>query len=75
MDERFTTSDVVIKLLQLKTAFIGNEASALIAFSTPIDGAIDDARSRLRSAMASFANLPKDLTLTGAESIASDVLD
>jgi len=67
MDERFTTSNLTIKLLQLKTTFSGNEAAALIAFSTPIDGAVEDARARLETALAAFADLPKRLVATGRE--------
>ena len=66
MDGRFTTSNLTIKLLQLKTAFTGNEASALIAFSTPIDGAVEDARARLKTALASFGDLPKYLVAEAA---------
>ena len=52
MDNQFTTSATTIKLLELKTALSGNEAAALIAFSTPIDGAVEDARVRLETALA-----------------------
>ena len=55
MDGTFTTSSMTIKLLQLKTAFVGNEAAALIAFSTPIDGAIEDARARLHAGLAGLS--------------------
>ena len=55
MDGTFTTSSMTIKLLQLKTVFTGNEAAALIAFSTPIDGAIEDARARLHAGLAGLS--------------------
>ena len=55
MDETFTTSSTMIKLLQLQTAFTGNEAAALIAFSTPIDGAIEDARARLHAGLSGLS--------------------
>jgi exosortase A len=61
MDERFTTSGLAIKLLQLKTAFFGDEAEALVAFSTPIDGADELARARLTRALASLGDLPERL--------------
>jgi exosortase A len=73
MDERFTTSRLIIKLLQLKTAFSGNEAAALIAFSTPIDGAVEDARARLETALAAFTDLPKQLVATGREGAAGSL--
>ncbi len=52
MDGAFTTSSLTIKLRQLKTAFTGNEAAALVAFSTPVDGAIEDARKRIQTGLA-----------------------
>lgn len=75
MDGRFTTSDLTIKLLQLKTSFTGNEASVLTAFSTPIDGAIEDARARLKTALASFTDLPQYLATGGRQDIAQGSSD
>ena len=69
MDRRFTTSGLTIKLLQLKAAFTGHEASALIAFSTPIDGAVEEARARLKKALASFGDLSKYLAAEGRDDI------
>jgi exosortase A len=74
MDERFTTSNLTIKLLQIKTAFTGGEASALVAFSSPIDGAVEDARDRIRAAVASL-DLPQYLRVEGREPIVSDSSD
>ena len=74
MDERFTTSNLTIKLLQIKTAFTGSEASALIAFSTPIDGPIEDAQERIRTAVASL-DLPRYLIAEGQHPIVSDSSD
>ena len=71
MDERFTTSNLTIKLLQIKTAFTGREASAVIAFSTPIDGAVEDARSRIQAAVASL-DLPKYLVTGKPQRVISD---
>jgi EpsI family protein len=75
MDGRFTTSGLTIKLLQLKTAFTGNEASVLIAFSTPIDGAVEDARARLKTAFASFGDPSKFLTPEVGADVALGALD
>ena len=61
MEGRFTTNPVLIKLLELKTAFFGHRRAAVIAFSTPIDGAVEDARARLKTAVAALGELPKRL--------------
>jgi len=65
MDGRFTTSRITIKFLQLKTALTGDEASALVALSTRIDGPVDAARARLKEALASFSDLPQRLAEMG----------
>ena len=65
MDGRFTTSPVAIKLLQLKTALTGDEAAALVAVSTRVDGPIEDVQARLRQALASFSDLPQRLAEMG----------
>lgn len=59
MDGRFTTSRIVIKLLQLKTAFIGDDTAALIAFSVPIDGALADAQEYLETGLANLMLRPR----------------
>jgi EpsI family protein len=61
MDGIFTTSATRIKLLQLKTAFVGNPAGALVALSTPIDGPVEDARVRLKEAISLISDLPSRL--------------
>jgi exosortase A len=61
MDGRFTTSGLLIKLLQMKTILTGNESAALIALSTPIDGAQEDARARLRTLSMSLSDLSTHL--------------
>jgi len=65
MDSGFTTSATRIKLLQLKTAFAGNPAGALVAVSTPIDGSDEDARLRLKKALLSISDLPARLLEAG----------
>jgi exosortase A len=65
MDSGFTTSATIIKLLQLKTAFVGDPAGALVAVSTPIDGSDEDARIRLREALSSVSDLPGRLAEVG----------
>ena len=65
MDGVFTTSATRIKLLQLKTAFVGNQAGALIALSTPLDGPVEDARLRLKDALSLIADLPSRLVEAG----------
>ncbi|HTE43570.1 MAG TPA: exosortase A [Steroidobacteraceae bacterium] len=65
MDGVFTTSATRIKLLQLKTAFVGNPAGALIALSTPIDGSVEDARLRLKDALSLITDLPSRLVEAG----------
>jgi hypothetical protein len=52
-------------LLQLKGMILGNEGNALIAFSTPINGSVEDGRERLRSALAAFVDMPADLDRAG----------
>jgi hypothetical protein len=44
---------------------LGNEGNALIAFSTPINGSVEDGRERLRSALAAFVDMPADLDRAG----------
>jgi EpsI family protein len=65
MDRGFTTSATRIKLLQLKTAFVGDPAGAVVAVSTPIDGSDEDARIRLREALSSISDLPGRLAEAG----------
>ena len=65
MDGIFTTSATSIKLLQLKTAFVGNPAGALIALSTPINGPVEDARFRLKEAISLISDLPSRLADAG----------
>jgi EpsI family protein len=61
MDGRFTTSSTAIKLLQLKTAFVGDETAALIAFSVPIEGAVADAQKHLERALRELTLHPDRL--------------
>jgi EpsI family protein len=61
MDNRFTRSVLSVKLLQLKTVFTGSEAAALVVFSTPIDGTLEDARARLTRVITTSADLPRRL--------------
>jgi len=65
LDGRFTLSGMTIKLLQLKTALTGNEGAALVAVSTPIDGPLEDARLRIRNALAALDMLPERLAEAG----------
>jgi exosortase A len=71
MDGRFTTSGVMIKLLQLKTILTGNESAALIALSTPIDGAQEDAHARLKTVLMSLSDLSTHLVAAGRQGAAS----
>jgi exosortase A len=75
MDGQFTTSALMIKFLQLKTIFVGNESAALIALSTPIDGVQEDARARLRTILMSFSELPTHLIAAGSHGAASKILN
>jgi exosortase A len=65
IDGRFTRSGMTVKLLQMKTAFSGNEAAALVAVSTPIVESIDKAREQLRDALAALDVLPDRLAEAG----------
>jgi exosortase A len=65
LDGEFTNSSVRVKLLQLKGMILGREATALVTFSTPIDGPIQNARERLRSALATLGGLPAELEKAG----------
>ncbi len=62
---QFTTSGLAVKLLQFKSILSGNEGTALIAFSTPIEDSIDDARARLKSALLALQDLPEQLDAAG----------
>ena len=75
IDGRFVTSGLAVKLLQLKTLFTGNESAAVVAFSTPVDGATDDARDRLKTALMSLSDLPAHLAAAGRQSAASKPLN
>jgi exosortase A len=61
LDGQFTNSAFRVKLLQLKGMILGHEATALVTFSTAIDGPVQDARMRLQSAVAALRDLPADL--------------
>ena len=50
----FTPSPFRVKLLQTAAALQGREGQAVIAFSTPIDGTIEDARAHLSRALLSL---------------------
>jgi len=54
IDGRYTTSGVTVKLLQFKTALTGHEMAALVAFSTPIVGTVENARARLEHDLAAL---------------------
>jgi exosortase A len=62
VDNRFTASLLNLKLLQAKGALDGNNAEALVAVSTVIDGTDDDARHRLSSAITALGDLPDRLS-------------
>jgi exosortase A len=65
LDGQFTNSAVRVKLLQLKGMILGREANALVTFSTPIDGPVQNARERLQSAAAMLGDLPVQLDKAG----------
>lgn len=65
MDGRFITRPLTVKLLQIKTALTGNEGAALVVLSTPIEGAVDDARARLAASVQALGELPSRLALAG----------
>jgi exosortase A len=58
IDDRFSASTNLVKLLELKTALIGPHGAALIALSTPVTLSLEEARDRLRSAAHAFTTLP-----------------
>lgn len=57
LDGRFTQSATMVRLLQLKVAFTGDEGAAFVAISTPIDTTLDEARARLTAAAAAMGDL------------------
>ncbi len=61
VDQRFTTSAFKAKLLELAEALKGQNEGALVAFSTPITGPVEEARQRLGQAMNAFDNIPTRL--------------
>ena len=69
MDERFTTSNLTNQIAaDLKSVLFGHEASALVAFSAPMDGTLEDAQDRIRAAVVS-RDLPGNLnTADGIQS-------
>jgi exosortase A len=73
MDGRFTNSALTIKLLQVTTVLTQNEGAALVVMSTPIEGAPEIARERLRLAAQALGNLPNRLTGAGETAHASRV--
>jgi hypothetical protein len=61
VDGRFTTSLFKVKILQAVAALRGHQGQAAIAFSTPIDGTIEDARLRLMETLPAWDELPARL--------------
>ncbi len=52
IDGRTTTSPLMVKLLQLRAAIRSRDEAAVIALSTPIEGSIGAARSRLAAVLS-----------------------
>jgi EpsI family protein len=65
LDDRFTNSSMTVKLLQLKTALAGGEGAALVAISTPVDGAMSHVRERLRDSLSALHDIPARLREAG----------
>ena len=64
IDGRFATSPALVRLLEFKAGITHGHA-AVIALSTPITSTPDDARARLRAALASLPDLPGALRKAG----------
>jgi exosortase A len=65
LDGQFTTSAIRVKLLQLKGMILGHEGTALITFSTSINGPVEDGRERMKSALAVLGDMPENLNKAG----------
>jgi exosortase A len=63
-NDRFTTSPLDVKLSSLRSVFLGNQGSALVTISTPIESSVPEARERLVHALAPVSFLPARLTDT-----------
>lgn len=56
IDGRTTTSPLKVKFLQLLAALSSHDEAAVIVFSTPLDSTPDEARARLKAALAQSGN-------------------
>ena len=63
---RFTPRPLSVKLLQAEATFRGREGQAAIALSTPVNGPIEDARSRLAQALSGLGRLSEVLDRANA---------
>jgi EpsI family protein len=66
VDGSFTRRPLTVKLLQARATFHGREGQAVIALSTPVNGPIEDARSRLALALSGLGQLPDVLDRANA---------
>jgi exosortase A len=61
VDGQFTTSLLKVKLRQAGAALKGHEGQAVLALSTPMEGAAEEARGRLSRTLAALGPLPARL--------------
>jgi exosortase A len=54
---RTTTSPLMVKLLQLKSAITAHDEAAIIVLATPIEGSVSDTRKKLATVLASTGGL------------------
>jgi EpsI family protein len=54
---RTTTSPLVVKLLQLRSAITAHDEAAVIVLSTPVEGPVSDTRKKLATVLASVGGL------------------
>jgi exosortase A len=64
----FTTRMFAVKLQQAQAALEGREGQAIIALSTPIDGPVEEARTRLQQSLAPLSQLSEALDRAGTSS-------
>jgi exosortase A len=58
---RFTTNPIDVKFASLRSIFLGDQGSALIVITTPIEGTVSEARERLGNSLPPLAFLPPRL--------------
>lgn len=66
VSDRFTLSLLSVKLLQAQASIEGKEGQAFVAFSTPMNGSLEEARARLSGGLSGLGKLSDALAHANA---------